>query len=85
MEDTFCCIQDLRLHPEISISYFAVFDGHGGDYCALFLRQNLHKQIVRAFMTPNDPGRPPLLESFNYHRTLKEALIEAFLATDLQF
>jgi len=38
MEDTCVIIQDLGLDPFISASYFAVFDGHGGDTCSLFLK-----------------------------------------------
>lgn len=30
MEDSYQCIQDLRLDSKIPVSYFAVFDGHGG-------------------------------------------------------
>lgn len=27
-------------------SYFGVFDGHGGNKCANFLKENLHKYIL---------------------------------------
>ena len=26
-------------------SYFSVFDGHGGDNCSNFLRDNMHKYV----------------------------------------
>ena len=35
-------VQDLKLDPSIVSSYFAVFDGHGGDLCALFMKEKLH-------------------------------------------
>ena len=38
MEDSFQIIQDLKLDEKIPVSYFAVFDGHGGYQCAQFLR-----------------------------------------------
>jgi hypothetical protein len=38
MEDTYCVVQDLMLDPQVTISYFGVFDGHGGDSCPLFLK-----------------------------------------------
>ena len=43
MEDNYLVIQDLGLDPNIIVSYYAVFDGHGGDSCSLFLKRNLHK------------------------------------------
>jgi protein phosphatase 2C family protein 2/3 len=27
-------------------SYFAVFDGHGGDACSNFLKDNMHKYVI---------------------------------------
>ena len=36
-------------------SYFAIFDGHGGETCAEFLRDNLHQMIVRNESFPQDP------------------------------
>lgn len=48
MEDAFQIIQDIKLSPEIKMSYFGVFDGHGGDCCALFLRKNLHVQLTQS-------------------------------------
>lgn len=27
-------------------SYFGVFDGHGGDACSNFLKDNMHKYVV---------------------------------------
>jgi serine/threonine protein phosphatase PrpC len=43
-----------------------VFDGHGGDQCAIYLRENLHIEIVKALTQPLDRGRPPLIESYDY-------------------
>ena len=43
MEDYNICIQDLHIFNDIKVSYFGVFDGHGGDQCAKFLKETLHK------------------------------------------
>ena len=48
------------------ISYFAIFDGHNGDHCAEFLRQNLLQFI---YTNPNFPK--------NIERSIKEAFIKA--------
>lgn len=37
MEDCYLVNQDLNLHPQLPISVYAVFDGHGGDWCAKFI------------------------------------------------
>ena len=34
------------------ISYFAVYDGHGGDQCSKFLSQNLHNYIFKSKFFP---------------------------------
>ena len=48
------------------ISYFAIFDGHNGDHCAEFLRQNLLQFI---YTNPNFPK--------NIERSIREAFIKA--------
>lgn len=45
MEDSFQCIQDLNIDEDVSVTYYAVFDGHGGPECANFLKDNLHIEI----------------------------------------
>lgn len=36
-------------------SFFGVFDGHGGNTCADFLRDNLHQFIIKDAAFPNNP------------------------------
>ena len=42
MEDSFISVQDIGLDDEVSVTYYGVFDGHGGAECANFLKNNLH-------------------------------------------
>lgn len=42
-------------NTEINISYFGVFDGHGGDKCSKFLKENMYNYILKSnFFTSND-------------------------------
>lgn len=36
-------------------SFFGLFDGHGGEACANYLRDNLHKYITNSYFFPDDP------------------------------
>jgi serine/threonine protein phosphatase PrpC len=85
MEDAFQVIQDLNLDPQIPVSYFAVFDGHGGDSCSLFLRQHLHRYLVDAFLEPGDQKRLPLMQADKFEQTLHDAVLEAFQKCDLEY
>ncbi|KAL4482520.1 hypothetical protein ABPG72_001496 [Tetrahymena utriculariae] len=38
-----------------NVSFFAVYDGHGGSSCAEFLRDNLHYYIIRDENFPSNP------------------------------
>lgn len=40
-------MQDLFIDEDVSVTYYAVFDGHGGAECAGYLRDNLH-HVIRA-------------------------------------
>lgn len=49
MEDAYSVVQDLKVHPTIKVSYFAVFDGHGGSFCANFVKDKLQQDLAQAF------------------------------------
>lgn len=78
MEDAHAAILDLQAEdsgktfeaagPDLRLSYFGVYDGHGGDKVALFTGENMHKIIAKqqAFKEGN----------------LEQALKDGFLATD---
>jgi len=40
----------MLIDEDVSVTYYAVFDGHGGSDCALFLRDNLHIEIKKCFL-----------------------------------
>ncbi|OCK80889.1 protein phosphatase [Lepidopterella palustris CBS 459.81] len=79
MEDSHACILDLHAEADNAngrtatpidkrLSFFGVYDGHGGDKVALYTGDNLHKIVARqeAFKKGN----------------LEQALKDGFLATD---
>lgn len=76
MEDAHAAILDLKLEgdqektqdPSQKISFFGVYDGHGGDKVALFAGQNIHKIIMQQ-------------EAFK-KGDFEQALKDGFLATD---
>lgn len=79
MEDAHAAILDLQpleedggeLKPaasDVRISFFGVYDGHGGDKVALYTGENLHKIIAKQ-------------ESFK-QRDFEQALKDGFLAID---
>lgn len=77
MEDAHACILDLQplegddLKPagsDLRISYFGVYDGHGGDKVALYTGDHLHKIIAKQ----------DVFKSGNFEQALKDG----FLAID---
>ena len=36
----------IKLKLKDNISFFAIYDGHGGSACADFLRDNLHQYVI---------------------------------------
>jgi protein phosphatase PTC2/3 len=75
MEDAHAAVLDLQADektekttPETRVSFFGVYDGHGGDVVALFSGQNVHKIIAKQadFATGN----------------FEKAMKDGFLASD---
>lgn len=75
MEDAHIAVLDLLSgSPDAKghssqLSFFGVFDGHGGDRVALFTGDNIHKILARQ----------DTFKTGNYEQALKDG----FLATDL--
>lgn len=78
MEDAHACVLDLKPHSsetttEITdsktrISFFGVYDGHGGEKVALYSGENLHKIVAKQ----------DAFKDLNFEQALKDG----FLATD---
>ncbi|XP_041037270.1 integrin-linked kinase-associated serine/threonine phosphatase 2C isoform X1 [Carcharodon carcharias] len=82
MQDAHVIIDDFtlsftRLPSEISrLSYFAVFDGHGGIRASKYAAQNLHLNLARNF---------PKGEVNSIEKTIKKCLLMTFKQTDEGF
>lgn len=76
MEDTHICIPDLarsfnsKLIGDESVSFYGVFDGHGGEGASQFVRDNLPRIIV------NDA---------NFPLELEQVVTRSFMETDAAF
>lgn len=78
MEDAHATVLDLQVEdsgkefkaasPEDRLSFFGVYDGHGGDKVAMFAGENVHKIVAKQ-------------EAFKKGE-LEQALKDGFLATD---
>lgn len=75
MEDTYLIIQDMGLEECVKISLFAVIDGHGGVWCAHFIRKRLENEL-RAQL--NDP-----IHGFKRHQhgNVNECISNALIRT----
>uniref|UniRef100_A0A7S4P0N3 PPM-type phosphatase domain-containing protein n=1 Tax=Paramoeba aestuarina TaxID=180227 RepID=A0A7S4P0N3_9EUKA len=71
MEDTHCIVQNIGGSP---YSFFAVYDGHGGDKAAKFLRDNLHN-YVQTFLS--EGGNPEEVLSKAVQKAEEEFMIVA--------
>ena len=78
MEDAHAAVLDLQIEDTEKIfqaasvdnrlSFFGVYDGHGGDKVALFAGENIHKILAKQ-------------EAFK-NKQFEQALKDGFLATD---
>lgn len=76
MEDAHCCELDLKpegadgkvTDAKTRVSFFGVYDGHGGERVAIYTGQNLHKIVAKQ----------NAFKDLNFEQALKDG----FLATD---
>ena len=79
MEDAHACVLDLQPEPagsedrkaaesEVRLSFFGVYDGHGGDKVAIYTGENLHKIVAKQ-------------DAFK-EESIEQALKDGFLAAD---
>uniref|UniRef100_A0A493TLF8 Integrin-linked kinase-associated serine/threonine phosphatase 2C n=1 Tax=Anas platyrhynchos platyrhynchos TaxID=8840 RepID=A0A493TLF8_ANAPP len=82
MQDAHVILNDITeecqpLPSQISrVSYFAVFDGHGGVRASKFAAQNLHLNLIKKF---------PKGEVVSVEKTVKRCLLDTFKHTDEEF
>jgi len=79
LEDKFCIIDDMRLFDNMIIPYYAVYDGHGGVSCSLYLQRHLHrnlKDLIRLRKIAN---------SKNFFHDLCETIQDAIMYTDVYY
>ncbi len=69
------------IDEETSVTYYAVFDGHGGPECAVFLRENLHLEVKKIFLDQIDG----IKEADDLNETLANCLLRSFEETDMKY
>ncbi len=69
------------IDDETTVTYYAVFDGHGGAECAFYLRDNLHHSIKKCFLDQIDG----IKETDNLSEALVNCINRAFEETDESF
>ena len=78
-EDKYCILDDLRLFDEIIIPTYAVYDGHAGPSCSIYLQKYFHKNIRDICKLKN------LKNSKNFFLDFFNAVQDAIIYTDLAF
>lgn len=83
MEDSFVIIQDLRIHPLLTVSIYGVLDGHGGDWCAIFIRERFEDEMRKNLLDVKDGIYGVERESLN--QCISKALCKTFHNIDEDF
>lgn len=78
-EDKYCIIDDLRLFDEVVVPFYAVYDGHAGASCSIYLQKNFHRNIRDII------NLRKLKSSKNILADLTSAIQEAIIYTDFAF
>ena len=81
MEDTYQQVQDLQIDDELSVTYYAVFDGHGGAECAKFLRDHLHIELKKCLLDQIDG----IKDTDDLNEALIRSIENSFEITDAMY
>ena len=79
MEDEHVFLQDLAVSNWRHVSWFSVYDGHGGSQCAKYLRQNLHMNFIASLN-----ARGGLDRSSDIPGDVYDSLVHFFLTKSIQ-
>jgi serine/threonine protein phosphatase PrpC len=74
-------LDDEEEEGSVCVTYYAVFDGHGGAECALYLKAHLHHNLI-AELSDEISG---LKESEDINECLSNAITKAFEECDREF
>uniref|UniRef100_A0A1D1YN08 protein-serine/threonine phosphatase n=1 Tax=Anthurium amnicola TaxID=1678845 RepID=A0A1D1YN08_9ARAE len=91
MEDTHVCIADLAMEfgctslYESTVSFYGVFDGHGGTAAAHFVRDNLPRVIVEDADFPLKLEKVVTVEDADFPSKLEKVVTRSFMKTDEEF
>jgi len=81
-EDSYRSVSQLfNLDNRVQISYFAVFDGHGGEECAIYCSENLHVEL-RSQLEDVLTG---IEHSNDLNKSIKECFENSFRSIDKKF
>lgn len=80
LEDRYAWIHDLYINDDFWATYYAIFDGHGGEECAEFLRDNYHYYLRKELLTEIEKS-----ESGNVNEAVHNAFINTSRLTDNKF
>ncbi len=69
------------IDEEISVTYYAVFDGHGGADCAQFLRDNLHIELKNRLIDQVDG----IKDSDDINEAISNCIERAFEDADQKY
>ena len=66
------------IYADVPITYYAVFDGHGGAECALYLKENLHHELRKKLQVNLDAVK----DAEDINDVISTSINQAFEETD---
>lgn len=74
-------IQDMQIDQELAVTYYAVFDGHGGSKCAEFLKNHLHIELKKCMLDQIDG----IKQADDINEAIESCIRRSFEDTDKKY